>query len=186
MGWEALDMKKSLMFVMGAVLMFSLAACGSGKDNENQSGQQTTAQEESTEAIAGMPNPFYDYNSLKEAEEAAGFDLTVPDQIGDSDSCAYRVLQEENPMIEVIYYRNGQETARVRKQAGDENISGDYSQYSQIVSWDGTERSGNYYGNSEDHYVLAVWTSTEGYAYSLSLEEPCSQSEISSLQMSVK
>ena len=83
-----------------------------------QTGTETTA--------IGMPNPFTEFDRLSDAEEAAGFPVSAPASVPGSDSRIFRVGAG---MIEILY-QNGEETAAViRKSAGDEDNSGDYTAY---------------------------------------------------------
>ncbi|MGI6106499.1 MAG: hypothetical protein ACOX8B_00975 [Lachnospiraceae bacterium] len=199
-------MKKRILvrksaWMIGAAMIFSMAACGGANRNgtggttagtaagtaeaATETAGESAAAEESSEGSMEMPNPFSEYSSLEEAEKDAGFEISVPDSIGDSDHCVYRVLDSENPMIEIIYFDGENETARIRKAAGDDDISGDYGSYSSQAAWDGPERSGNYFG-SDGKYTLATWTSIDGWTYSLSVEEPVSADEMDSLVQAVE
>lgn len=58
-----------------------------------------------------IPNPFMEHDSMKEAEEAAGFSLVVPETMNDFSKRIIRTTAAENhaAMIEVIY-RSGDYT----------------------------------------------------------------------------
>lgn len=82
-------------------------------------------QETSIEII----NPFVEVNTLKEAEEIAGFQLTLPDNFFD-ESYERKIRAIGNKFIEVDY-RGLDEWIIIRKSLydGEEDISGDYNEY---------------------------------------------------------
>lgn len=131
----------------------------------DQAGVQET--EQIPEESVGMPNPFTDNATLEEAEKNAGFSIQVPDQVQDVKASAFRNLGQE--LLEVIYYHGEQEVARIRKGTGMEDISGDYTKYSDVKTekigdWDVTLK-----GN-DGKAVLAIWNDGT-YSYSISLDE---------------
>ena len=113
-----------------------------------------------------MPNPFAEYETLAEAAKAAGFEAAVPDAANGSDGRVFRAI--ENSLLEVIYRKGEDETARIRKAAGTEDISGDYNVYAQVdtVTVDGAQVT---LKGDADKVSLATWTA-EGYTYSVSAE----------------
>ena len=131
----------------------------------------------------GMPNPFTDNDTLEEAEKNAGFSIQVPEKIGGVSATAFRNSGQE--MLEVIYYNGEQEVARIRKGTGMEDISGDYTKYSDVKTekigdWDVTLK-----GN-DGKVVLAVWNDGT-YSYSISLDEQgVSLDEMTALVEAVK
>lgn len=127
--------------------------------------QETDAQENGN--LAGMPNPFTDNDTLEEAEKNAGFTIQVPDQISGVSAAAFRNLGQE--MLEVIYYHGEQEVARIRKGTGMEDISGDYTKYSDVK----TEKIGDRdvtLKENDGKAILAIWNGG-AYSYSISLDE---------------
>lgn len=101
-----------------SVLIFSLLCCliivSCGKK------QETSIE---------MRNPFVEVNTLKEAEEIAGFQLTLPGNFFD-EGYERRIMAIENKFIEVDY-RGLDEWIIIRKSLydGEEDISGDYNEY---------------------------------------------------------
>ena len=89
-------MRRTKMAVLGMMMVLSMTACA-GKAETKSIGaeitvQETTAEEmttetvkadrgESEESMIGMPNPYTDHGTLKEAEEDAGFKIQIPDEI---------------------------------------------------------------------------------------------------------
>ena len=75
-------------------------------------------------AALTMPNPFIDTKTLEEAEEAAGFAITLPEVAEDGGTVLYRAMQGQ--MIEVIFLdENQRELYRIRKGKDlEDDISG--------------------------------------------------------------
>ncbi len=76
-----------------------------------------------------MPDPFAECETLADATKAAGFELTAPQSVNSSDQREFRAIEGE--LLEVIYRKGEDETARVRKAPGTEDVSGDYTVYPQ-------------------------------------------------------
>lgn len=121
-----------------------------------------------------MPNPFAEYETLAEAAQAAGVELTAPETVNGSDGRVFRAM--ENDLLEVIYRKGEDETARVRKAAGTEDISGDYNVYAQVdtVTVNGAQVT---LKGEAGKVSLATWTA-EGYTYSVSAEGGISSSDM--------
>ena len=182
-------MRRTKMAVLGMMMVLSMTA-GAGKAETKSIGaeitvQETTAEEmttetvkadrgESEESMIGMPNPYTDHGTLKEAEEDAGFKIQIPDEIRGVKAVAFRNLGTE--MLEVIYYDGDAEVARVRKGTGAEDISGDYNVYEieEAVDVTGTQVT---LKGSADGYALAVWNES-GYAYAVSVTKKITKDEI--------
>ena len=182
-------MRRTKMAVLGMMMVLSMTAC-TGKAETKSIGaeitvQETTAEEmttetvkadrgESEESMIGMPNPYTDHDTLKEAEEDAGFKIQIPDEIRGVKAVAFRNLGTE--MLEVIYYDGDDEVARVRKGTGEDDISGDYNVYEieEVVDVTGTQVT---LKGSADGYALAVWNEG-GYAYAVSVTKKITKDEI--------
>ena len=182
-------MRRTKMAVLGMMMVLSMTACA-GKAETKSIGAETTVQEttaeemttetvkaergESEESMIGMPNPYTDHGTLKEAEEDAGFKIQIPDEIRGVKAVAFRNLGTE--MLEVIYYDGDAEVARVRKGTGEDNISGDYNVYEieEVVDVTGTQVT---LKGSADGYALAVWNEG-GYAYAVSVTKKITKDEI--------
>ena len=161
-------MKRLFAVIMMLLTILSLAACGNSTDSDKPD-------------IIGMPNPFTDFDTLAEAEAQTGFDITLPDAIGSSDKRIYRAMNDE--MLEVIYMNGEDETGRVRKARGSENISGDYNEYAETetVSVGGVDVL---LKGDAGLVKLAVWTNN-GYAYSVSSEAGLTADEMTELVSAV-
>ena len=182
-------MRRTKMAVLGMMMVLSMTACA-GKAETKSIGaeitvQETTAEEmttetvkadrgESEESMIGMPNPYTDHGTLKEAEEDAGFKIQIPDEIRGVKAVAFRNLGTE--MLEVIDYDGDAEVARVRKGTGADDISGDYNVYEVEEAADVTGTQVTLKG-SADGYALAVWNEG-GYAYAVSVTKKITKDEI--------
>lgn len=162
-------MKKLFAVIMMLLTILPLAACGNKTDDSTEPD------------IIGMPNPFTDFDTLAEAEKQTGFYITLPDAIGSSDKRIYRAMNDE--MLEVVYVNGEDETGRVRKARGSEDISGDYNEYAETetVSVGGIDVLLK--GDAE-LVKLAVWTN-DGYAYSVSSEAGMTADEMMALVSAV-
>lgn len=160
-------MKRLFAVIMMLLTILSLAACGSTDSDEPD--------------IIGMPNPFTDFDTLAEAEKQTGFYITLPDAIGSSNNKIYRAMNDE--MLEVIYINGEDETGRIRKARGSEDISGDYNEYAETetVSVGGIDVL---LKGDAGLVKLAVWTN-DGYAYSVSSEAGMTADEMMALVSAV-
>ena len=182
-------MRRTKIALLGIMMVLSITACAEKAEPKNigtePTAQETTTEEkaqetveaesgENAENMIGMPNPYTDHDSLKEAEEDAGFEIQIPEEIDGVKAEAFRNLDQE--LLEVIYLDGETEVARVRKGTGRENISGDYNEYSDVKDVDVNGKSVIIKG-TKDGYVLAIWNDGE-YAYSVSVEKPYTQEEL--------
>ena len=103
-------MRRTKMAVLGMMMVLSMTACA-GKAETKSIGAEITVQEtteeemttetvkadrgESEESMIGMPNPYTDHGTLKEAEEDAGFKIQIPDEIRGVKAVAFRNLGTE-------------------------------------------------------------------------------------------
>lgn len=139
-------MKKVISLVLGIFLLLSLAACGNSSNESEQ-----------------IPDPFAEYTSMEEAAQAAGFDLSVPDSIDGLEKSAIRV-DEEGKLFEVIYGGEDEKVV-IRKAEGNEDISGDYTEYGQVNTVSVANSEVTMKGNN-DKVNVAIWTNGD-YSYSI-------------------
>ena len=88
-------------------------------------------------------------------------------------------------MLEIIYSANGDETARLRKSLGTDDISGDYNNYETIspaVTDNGTEVTLK--GNDDLVYV-ATWLDGD-YTYSLSIKNGAASEKVLNIVSSIR
>ena len=177
-------MKKLLVFTVTAAMLLSLAACSQSAKPAAEPEKPAQTETADTET-AQIPNPWTDYDSKDDAAQAAGFDLAVPDEISGCSEKSYRVLSAEGDvMFEIIYASGEDETARIRKAPGADDVSGDYNEYAETETVDvGGVRVTM---KGENGLVkLAVWTSGD-YSYALSVENAISQSDMAALVSNIQ
>ena len=130
----------------------------------------------SNEDDVQIPSPFIDCSSLAEASQVAGFGVRAPKSVGDYDRASISAIDGE--LIDILY-ESGDDTVRVRKGAGTEDISGDYNSYAEtaVSEVDGMDVTMKGDGG---RVSLAVWTSGE-YTYSVSASAGMSRTEMADL-----
>lgn len=136
-------MKKAAALLLGAALFLGLTGC-------TQSGSQE----------AELPNPFAEYSSLEQASQELGFGLDVPSSLGDLDQDSIRGSTSAK-LLEVVY--SGEEgTITLRKGQGDQDVSGDYTDYEQLQSLeaDGVQ----YTAKGHAMRIKSIWLSGAGRA----------------------
>lgn len=140
-------MKKFLLFLILFLLAITLLGC--------------SAQEEE---FVQMGNPWIDYDSLKEAEKAAGFSLGLPENIADIYTAEeFRVMNGE--LLEVIYYDDIREDITVRKAKGeDRDISGVYLEFDAVTE---NELNGINVTYLRSGDICLMLFSRDGYSYSI-------------------
>ena len=155
-------MKKWIAIILCGLSVCSLAACAS---------------KSATGGNAEIPNPFVDCTTLADAAKLTGFDIVVPDSVDGFDTRTIQVM--DNKMIQVIYTK-GDNNLLIRKQAGSDDISGDYSEYAET----NTVTLGNLAVTmkGENGMVsVAIWTDG-GYTYAVDAQDvPMSSDTIGSL-----
>lgn len=119
-------------------------------------------------------NPYAEYDTLEEAENTIGFEISVPDSYGGYTEPYYAVI--EGKILEVQYYNGDDRGMIIRKSRGSEDISGDFNEYNTVTE---TEVNGNTVtikGNG-DEFSLALWVSGD-YSYSVSVSSGISENEL--------
>lgn len=121
-----------------------------------------------------LADPYMEVESLEEAAELTGFEISVPEAEEDHPDMIIRVLDDD--MIEVIYVNDENETEdgldeayRIRKAEGDDDISGDYNEYGFSKMIETENGSINIKGNG-NACCVAVWQK-DGYTYALDVDE---------------
>jgi len=135
-------MKKLIVSALCAVMVLSTAANASSafamEDSKHQAiGEETSgimvisSMDSNDEAgiVIGAPNPFAECSSLEDAEIKTGFKLTLPEKMPEGYS--KRIIETlEKEMIQV-FYESGEKEILIRKAKGNNDISGDYNEYSE-------------------------------------------------------
>ncbi|MBO6271049.1 MAG: hypothetical protein J6N19_18120 [Clostridium sp.] len=133
------------------------------------------------EETVQIPNPFMDYDTLADAAKAAGFELTAPDAV---DGYLEKLIQVMNgSMIQIIFRDADENRLFIRKQAGSEDISGDYNSYTEIntVSVDGRQVTMK---GENGHVSVAIWTDG-AYTYAVTADKPMAQEAMTALVSAV-
>jgi len=177
-------MKKRILKMMAVVLagamIFALGACGN-KDNGSADTQTTEAQADQDEQQAvpdedavsegagessGMGNPWVEYSNMEEACNVAGFSFNVPETVGSYVGLHFSVMNNE--LIQVVY-GEPDKGVTIRKAEGSEDISGDYTTYSEEKEVDVNGTTVKMSGN-DGTVSLAVWEK-DGYSYSANVTD---------------
>ena len=180
-------MKKNLIIAVGTALTLTLVACGGNQTTPNGNNTAETIESNNTsgEGNVELPNPFVEYDSIEEAEEAVGFDIAVPDTIdGYPEKIIRALITDDSKMIEVIYRDDEKNEIRIRKAPGSEDISGDYNKYEQSsqLTVDGMEVTAK--GNGET-VNLATWVNDD-FTYSVTVSDGITGEDLSDLIASIR
>lgn len=127
-----------------------------------------------TDTSAQIPNPFVDCDTLAQAEQLAGFSLTLP-----ADIKADGISVLSGDMIQVLC----EDGLSIRKALGDEDISGDYNTYPQVETVAVQGHAVTLKGEG-DQVTVAVWTA-DGYTYAIHSETGLSRDAALSLAFQV-
>lgn len=176
-------MKKIFTIAICAVITLSLAACGKDEsvkqtqsNNEVQSSMPTGVLGGNSSATASdneggkveISNSWVVYETMDEAENVAGFDVSVPETVGEYTARIISVNTSFEPTTIEVYYSNSDDSVngvRIRKAPGSQDISGDFNVYEKTYDVKIEERDVTMKGNG-DVVSLAIWTENN-YTYSL-------------------
>ena len=102
---------------------------------------------------AAVASPYQEVNSLQEASEIAGFDIKVPDSVGEYTNLLVNVI--DGKVIEVRYLSSDRQKTGfyIRKSRGTDDISGDSNVYSLNITESIAEKNVNLRGNKENWSV---------------------------------
>ncbi|MGN1021936.1 MAG: DUF4367 domain-containing protein [Lachnospiraceae bacterium] len=164
------------------IRMFGVALAGtmvlSGTACAKQGTKAAAAESAATESSVQLPNPWTEYDTLEEAEKAAGFTITVPDVPAGYTSVVYRVmdglleLQYQDADGNRLILRKG-DTATLGEEETD--ISGDYTQYDAEETKEISGKEVTEKGDGTSVYC-AVWTDGD-YAYSIVCDQGLSDDD---------
>lgn len=154
--------KHLITLTLCAAIACSITACGDSQAD--------------TENMTQVPNPFEVCDTLADAGEIAGFDMTAADGLDNFEVVEISAIEDE--MIQVIY-QYGDSEVYVRKATGIEDISGDYNTYSTTSS---IEIDGHVVSlRGDDTSVsVAIW-SDNGYTYAIDSYPAISQDVMTTL-----
>lgn len=147
-------MAKFIALLICILVLYSIT--GTGCSSGTQEPAESSAQAE-------IANPVEECKSLDEAEEIAGFGISVPEGVEDSQECIISVINKE--LIEIQYTDADGNEICLRKAAGSEDISGDFSDYPEENT---TQIGGNtvLLKGSDGNIMNATWTDGD-YSYSV-------------------
>lgn len=146
-------MKKILAVTLVLMLVLAAGCAAQPKDAPETPPEQT--------AGVGMANPWTEYDSLEEAEAAAGFQFPQPKWDVDYDAVTYRVM---DGIIEIIYAQDDGQVMTLRKGADETDISGDHNDYSFNETRDGITVKGETNEQGDILCKTAAWVS-DGHFY---------------------
>ena len=134
-----------------------------GQDESTWSPYPIEGQED--QAI-GMPNPFTEVKSLKEAMKLSGIKLTIPKTIKGYDKISYQAIKEDK-FIQVYYRKDDNNYIVVRKAVSKKNISGDYTKYKNTKKVTVKGNKVKLQGNGKT-YSLVTWAKGK-YSFSVGI-----------------
>lgn len=163
--------KKVAAFALAGTMILSLEACGS--TTASNSGSSSNGGNAEAGADVQIPNPFEDFSTLEQAEQAAGFEMSLPDAPDGYETVVYRVDADVH-MLEVVYSdkalenEDAVEAYRIRKASESGNISGDYNEYSEVNEVAVSDNQVTLKGTDGKVFV-ATWASGE-YSYAIDID----------------
>lgn len=125
-------------------------------------------QKNDVESVA-VVSPYQEVNSLQEASKITGFDMKVPESIGEYNNQLISVI--DGNIIEVRYLSSDEQSTgiSIRKSRGDEDISGDYDTYSTNITEHIDGKDVNLRGDGEKIFVVK-WTEN-GFSYAVTAND---------------
>lgn len=181
---------KTFMILVSGVLAVSLAACSGADKKQTETAAATEAGTEAvteTEAITTeamtteeetqapeIANPVSEYETLGAAQRAAGVEIEIPEGPEGYPVTCYHAIKNLG-LLEIVYLdgpansEDSKEGYRIRKAAGDEDISGDYNEYSEVMEQEMEDgRMVTLKGNDGAVYCV-TWTDG-GYSYAIDID----------------
>lgn len=119
-----------------------------------------------------IPNPWKDYESLKDAQDAAGFKVKLPKKISGYKKSVIQAIDKE--MLQV-FYEKGDAEILIRKapEAQGKDISGDNNEYAKVSKVKKNGKTITIKGTAKKKN-LAIWSDSD-YSYSVSSSKGLSQ-----------
>lgn len=183
-------MKRNLLFISCCMIAFCLSSCGTSKVEDSAGAKELAMEEEKTvpvpaktNVIIGMANPYYNFDTLEEAAEMAGFSMTLPSSEDLPDwiiRTDYRATKTS--LMEIIYPgdEDYSREIRFRKAITDkEDMSGDYNSYESesVINVNGRDVTIRMNG---DKIYVALWRNGE-FAYSARVSDGMTEEELTKL-----
>lgn len=179
-------MNRILALALSATIVLSLAACASAKASNDGGATLMNIADldigsfceyggDANDNVGGesvqIANPFVDYASLDAAAKTAGFELTAPDAVeGWNGEKLVQVMS--GSMIQIIFRDGDDNRLFIRKEAGSEDISGDYNEYGEVNAVAAGAYEATFKGD-DGKVSTAVWTNG-GYSYAVTSDVPMS------------
>lgn len=130
------------------------------------------------ELNTGVVDPLAQYDTVEDAQADLGFSVKTPAWLPEGYEQTL-VQTIDNKILEVTYTNGGGNVIVYRMARGDEDISGDYTDYPVDVVIDTGSVQGNMRGQAEDSYNLVTFTSlNEDETYSIYFEVPVDQATL--------
>lgn len=119
-----------------------------------------------------IPNPWKDYESIRDAQDAVGFSVKLPKKISGYKKAAIQAV--DKAILQVFYEKDGAEIL-IRKAVASEgkDISGDHSDYAKVSKVKEKGNTITIKGTAKKK-MLAVWTDGT-YSYSVYASKGMSQ-----------
>lgn len=159
-------MKKWIICLAAVIALSMLSACAGQKPTESQ-----------------LPNPIEEYETLEDAQAAAGFEIPTPAELPEGYTLE-AVTTIAKSTIQLIYTDGRNDLTYRCGKAGGSDISGDYNVYDE-------EETADVNGNSvlmkgaDGSRSLAVWQD-DAFSYSLHAASPLPKEQLVKIVESVK
>ena len=159
-------MKKWIICLAAVIALSMLSACAGQKPTESQ-----------------LPNPIEEYETLEDAQAAAGFEIPTPAELPEGYTLE-AVTTIAKSTIQLIYTDGRNDLTYRCGKAGGSDISGDYNVYDE-------EETADVNGNSvlmkgaDGSRSLAVWQD-DAFSYSLHATSPLPKEQLVKIVESVK
>lgn len=138
----------------------------------------------SVTSSAAEANPWEEFDTLEEAEEAAGVEITVPDMSEYGTDEVYMVCAALSE-VEIQYYDGDEQTAYIRKANDDGDISGDYNTYDYENTATINDNEVTVKGTDGNELNLAIWHVGD-YAYCVGFTDTVSFDELTDIVAAIE
>ena len=158
-------MKKAITITLVSAMIMSLTACSAPSDSTADTAVSDAQMSDSAIGEALQPaSPWTEYSSLEDMQNAVDFPLNFPES---ANGLPVSFMQEMKTVAEARY-SDGTSEIMLRKGAGTDDISGDYTEYAETSTLDVNGVSITAKGEN-GKIMLAVWNDGE-YSYAVSAD----------------
>ena len=156
--------KKLVVCILCGMMAMSALTCGIGSVFAAESPETPVISAQEGEQI---PNPWKEYTSVKDAENAVGFSVKLPKKIR---GYTKDMIQAVDGLVLQVFYKSGDKEILIRKAlvSQGKDISGDYNVYTDVYQVKAFGEEVTLKGN-DGRVDLALWTLGE-YSYSVSVQ----------------